>query len=81
MTRNVRLLAIPRSRGRPAGTHKENAMNLLKTSAELATIVCLAALSLIAGSAAAQERYPCATVKIVSPYPPGGTTGNFFAAA
>lgn len=38
---------------------------------------CVAALfaaGLIAAQAAAQSTYPCQTVKVVSPYPPGGTT-------
>lgn len=40
-----------------------------------ATTVALGlGMALAAGGAVAQTPYPCATVKLVSPYPPGGTT-------
>ncbi len=43
----------------------------MKKSALLLAISCLA---LFSGGISAQSAYPCAVVKFVSPYPPGGTT-------
>ena len=40
----------------------------------LSTIAASAALAAASSAACAQAAYPCATMKLVSPYPPGGTT-------
>lgn len=40
----------------------------------LSTLAACAALAAACGAASAQAAYPCNTVKLVSPYPPGGTT-------
>ena len=40
----------------------------------LSTLAACAALAAACGAASAQPAYPCNTVKLVSPYPPGGTT-------
>ena len=40
----------------------------------LSTLAACAALAAACGAANAQAAYPCNTVKLVSPYPPGGTT-------
>lgn len=40
----------------------------------LSTLAACAALAAACGAANAQAVYPCNTVKLVSPYPPGGTT-------
>ena len=37
-------------------------------------LLALSCLALFSGSVFAQSAYPCAVVKFVSPYPPGGTT-------
>ena len=37
-------------------------------------LLALSCLALFSGSVSAQSAYPCAVVKFVSPYPPGGTT-------
>ena len=40
----------------------------------LSTLAACAALAAACGAASAQPAFPCNTVKLVSPYPPGGTT-------
>lgn len=40
----------------------------------LCSAAAFAALAAASGAASAQAAYPCNTVKLVSPYPPGGTT-------
>ena len=46
----------------------------MKTVRILSTIAACAAIAGASGAASAQPAYPCNTVKLVSPYPPGGTT-------
>jgi tripartite-type tricarboxylate transporter receptor subunit TctC len=46
-------------------------MNPLRT---LSLLAASTALAIASGAACAQAAYPCPTVKLVSPYPPGGTT-------
>lgn len=46
-------------------------MNSLRT---LSLLAASTALAIASGAACAQAAYPCPTVKLVSPYPPGGTT-------
>ncbi|ROZ78044.1 tripartite tricarboxylate transporter substrate binding protein [Ramlibacter sp. WS9] len=46
----------------------------MKTASVLSAIAFGVALLSIPAGAFAQSAYPCATVKLVSPYPPGGTT-------
>lgn len=46
----------------------------MKPAFNLSTLAVGAALALASLGAAAQGAYPCQTVKLVSPYPPGGTT-------
>lgn len=40
----------------------------------LSTLAACTALAITSGAACAQAAYPCPAVKLVSPYPPGGTT-------
>ena len=40
----------------------------------LSTLAAFTALAIASGAACAQAAYPCPAVKLVSPYPPGGTT-------
>lgn len=40
----------------------------------LSLLAACTALAIASGAACAQAAYPCPTVKLVSPYPPGGTT-------
>lgn len=46
----------------------------MKTARTLSTLAAGTALALASLGAAAQAAYPCQTVKLVSPYPAGGTT-------
>lgn len=46
----------------------------MKLHTTMPTIAAALTLSLVALNASAQTAYPCPNVKLVSPYPPGGTT-------
>lgn len=46
----------------------------MKPSQTLKKLPIIVALALTSLCAAAQTAYPCSTIKLISPYPPGGTT-------